>query len=232
MDLMIFLVCRCPNKYLGGIIHISHSSSTQYGFLLKEKKNKKKKLLIPWFIGTWGCTCRLRPGPATHDVMTRQPSNWQVVFDRRRGLNPSPNQSQRSFMPCGQQCDTPPNSRKQTIEKAQNCCEIVTLHQIRLLVLLKGLFAKHTRLICRTFLNNTPARARRMSSLCVFQSWLVKTSRWHHLLFLTSRFLISYVFKITYRWKWTAHQFSFWNTISCAINSLSLISLYGSKMRK
>lgn len=77
---------------------------------------------------TWGCMVRLRPAPATHDVTNRHTYNWWTVFDRRRGLNPSPDQSQRSFMPCGKQCDTPTNSRKQTIEKAQNCCEIIALH--------------------------------------------------------------------------------------------------------
>ena len=64
----------------------------------------------------YGCTSRLKPGPATHDITEIPAFDWCLVLtsmanELRLG------QSQRDFAPCGTHVATPTNTRKQTTER-------------------------------------------------------------------------------------------------------------------
>lgn len=67
--------------------------------------------------GPWGCGSRAQQHmtsiPTGHLIGGRP---WQASR-----VELAPDQPRRSFAPCGNQCHTPPNSRKQTTERKELC---------------------------------------------------------------------------------------------------------------
>lgn len=112
--------------------------------------------------GPWGCICRLRPSPATHDVATKRVSNWwtfltgvegwtRILTNRRGALRHVETSAARPQIAGSKQS-------REELAAAICGCRIPTLHYNRLADIITRTFAKRTGLICSAFLNKTALR--------------------------------------------------------------------------